>query len=58
MLNGFKSGIGPAILSLFAAFAPVEATAQFDGHGPDSWQVMGVFSDDWLYLRMSVNESL
>jgi len=52
MPNGFKSSTGTAILSLFAAFAPVEATAQFDGHGPDAWQVTGVASDDWLNLRM------
>ena len=52
MPNGFKSSTGTAILSLFAAFAPVEATAQFDGHGPDAWQVTGVATDDWLNLRM------
>ncbi|WP_139196164.1 hypothetical protein [Salinihabitans flavidus] len=39
-------------LSFFAAFAPAKATAQFDGHGLDAWQVTGVASDDWLNLRM------
>jgi len=52
MHSVLKTRFGTALLSLFAAFAPVEATAQFDGHGPDAWQVTGVASDDWLNLRM------
>ncbi|MEI4264158.1 SH3 domain-containing protein [Roseovarius sp. D0-M9] len=47
-----KSGIGIALVSLLATFAPSQGTAQFDGHGPDAWQVTGVASDDWLNLRM------
>ncbi|MBS1302680.1 hypothetical protein [Loktanella sp. SALINAS62] len=52
MRRFLKTGICTAHLSLFAALAPVQATAQFDGHGPDAWQVTGIASDDWLNLRM------
>lgn len=43
---------GAVLLSICAAFAPNGAAAQFDGYGPDAWQVTGVASDDWLNLRM------
>lgn len=34
------------------AFDPGSARAQFDGHGPDAWQVIDVAPDDVLNLRM------
>lgn len=52
MRSSLKSATSIMSLSFFAAFTPVKATAQFDGHGPDAWQVTGVASDDWLNLRM------
>jgi uncharacterized protein YraI len=52
VLGRLKSVSATILLSLFAAGAPVQATAQFDGHGPDAWQVTGVAGDDWLNVRM------
>lgn len=52
MRSFLKSGIGVALLSALAGFAPDDAAAQFDGHGPDAWQVTGIAPDDWLNLRM------
>jgi uncharacterized protein YraI len=52
MQSGLKSIGGAVLASLVAVLAPGEVAAQFDGHGPDAWQVTGVASDDWLNLRM------
>lgn len=50
--SSLKSATCIISVSFLAAFSPAQVAAQFDGHGPDAWQVTGVASDDWLNLRM------
>lgn len=47
-----KQAVLAVLLATLLSVTANVADAQFDGHGPDAWQVTGVAADDVLNLRM------